>query len=585
MKNQKKYLPVILAFIIVMQIIFPASAATTIAGLDNKYWPIQEEMDSARNKNNHKTVISAAQKAYDLFVGNADPAATADKWLKNKDMELDILTTYMLWAGQAAEELKDYQEMRKWYELYLVFIERQKMLWTAAQRLDVETFSIPAIQVKIAAYDVTPVFFTELAADNSTNVFTGAKFEPRNGIYYGTPNPYEIGSLKGNPLIASNSKTPSGALVYVEFKKEKVEDYDWLFKELIKKTDIIELAWNMEENNTALKNAINETKLIEDTADYLAGLGTPVLLRVAAEMNIWNPPANPDDFKKLFIKVAKIMKERAPNVAMLFSPTTVSALGVTIMDYYPGDEYVDWVGVSNYYQYYFLGKKNAPVIERAKYMTMEYASPILKLKEFVELFGGKKPIMLSEYGMANYYSAHKESTVDWASYRLTQLQYYVPMMYPEIKAMFYFDVDRTHTNTPGNYALFNSPVMNELYNKLMKENGIYLPKGKKSSDFIYAKIDSAGRSMKANNIVINTYVEVMNQPDLTVTYSIGGKEYVKATKIPYRGVLNFSAVKDGTYVIDVAVKSTADNKQHATKKITVMKKGENVTLFDKTVKR
>ena len=585
MKNLKKYLSVLLAFIIFMQIILPASAATTTAGLDKRYWPLQEELNAARDSKNHRGTISAVQKTYDLFVGTADPAATADKWLKNKDIELNILTTCLLWAGQAAEALEDYDEMTKWYELYLIFIERQKMLWTADQRLDVETFSIPATKTKILAHNVTPIFFTELKADNSTNPYTGAKFEPRNGIYYGTPNPYEIGPLKGNPLIASSSKTPSGALVYVEFKKEKVSDYDWLFKELIPKTDIIELAWNMEENNTALKNACNEIKLIEDTADYLTGLGSPVLLRVAAEMNIWNPPADPETFKKLFITVANIMKERAPNVAMLFSPTTTSALGVTIMDYYPGDKYVDWVGVSNYYQYYFLGKKNASQTERLKYMTMEYASPILKLEEIVELFGGRKPIMLSEYGIANYYKNHNESTADWASYRLTQLQYYVPMMYPEIKAMFYFDVDRTRAGTPGNYALINNQTMNELYNKLMKENGIYLSLGQKSSDFIYAKLDSSGRHMKADNVIINTYVEVVNHPDLTVTYSIGGKEYVKATKIPYRGVLNFSSVKDGTYNIDVVVKSNKDNKQYAAKTIKLIKKGENVSLFDNTITR
>jgi len=143
-------------------------------------------------------------------------------------------------------------------------------------------------------------------------------------------------------------------------------------------------------------------------------------------MNVWEPPADPNDFKDFFKTIADIMRERAPNVAMLFSPNEGSALGVNIMDYYPGDEYVDWVGISNYYQYYFLGQRNAPDIERAKYMTAEFANPVRKAANIVKLFGGKKPIMLSEYGIANYPNTLKESTIDWASFRLKQLQSYIP---------------------------------------------------------------------------------------------------------------------------------------------------------------
>jgi len=44
-------------------------------------------------------------------------------------------------------------------------------------------------------------------------------------------------------------------------------------------------------------------------------------------------------------------------------------------------------------------------------------------------------------------------------------------LYPEIKAMFYFDFERPNEN--NNYAIKNTPVMNELYNKLVRENGIF----------------------------------------------------------------------------------------------------------------
>jgi|GEM_PF-5024293 len=582
MKNHAKYSAFVLAFIIIMQIILvlPASASKTNAELPNAYWALQKEYGEAKNNSDYKAIIKTVQKTYDLFVGTAKPETVADKWLKNEDIELNILTPYLLEAGKAAEALKDYDEMTRFYELYLIFVERQKMRWTEAQRINQDTFMTPSIKTKLTAYNVDPVFFTEIPPDNTTNPYTGAKFEPRNGIYYGSTNPYKIGPLTGNPVTAANKKTPSGALVYVQFKKEKVSDFNWLFEELQEKTDIIELAWNLDQKYISLKTAANETTIIEETAEYLAELGSPILLRVAAEMNVWNPPANADDFKKFFIAVADVMHKKAPNVAMLFSPNEGSAAGVTIMDYYPGDKYVDWVGISHYYQYYFKGNKDTSEFDRTVYKIGEYANPLRKAEEIVKLFGGKKPIMFSEYGVANYYNDLKESTVDWASLRLKQLQYYIPMFYPEIKAMFYFD---SAMPEPQNYALHNSPNMNELYNKLMRENGIYLPKGQDSSEFIYAKLDSSGRAVKSNNVVINTYAEVMNYPSLTVTYSINGKEYAKSTEIPYRVALDLSQLKDGTHNIDVAVITTWDKKQQAKKTIKVEKKQDYVILYDKSI--
>ena len=582
--KRKKFIPVILAVIMLAQcVIMSASAATSTSGLDKRYWNIQAEFNTATEKKDYRGIIKAAQKTYDLFVGSKDPEAAAKEFEKNGDLEASILATYLLEAAKAAEILEDYGEMVRLYKLFLPFgnVYMTTRL-NAAQKLDYETFTINPINNKLKAYNITPLFFTELPPDNSTNPYTGAKFEPRNGIYYGTANPYAMGPLKGNPLTASNSKTSSGTLVYVMFKQENMRDFDWVLQELQKKSDIIEIAWNLDYNYLNLNNAAKETKLIEDTANYLAGLGSPVLLRVAAEMNVWNPPAKPEEFKKFFITVADIMHAKAKNVAIVFSPTAVSALGVTIMDYYPGDKYVDWVGVSNYYQYYFLGKKDASITERSTYMTAEFASPILKLEEIVRLFGGKKPVMISEYGIANYSNTVKESSVAWAYYRLKQLQYYVPMIYPEIKAMFYFDVDRERSGEPNNYALHNTPAMNELYNKIMRENGIYLSLGKPASDFIYAKLDSGGRTVKASDVIINTYAEVMHCPDLSVIYSIGGKEYAKSTEIPYRAVLNFANSADGTYNIDVEVKTAKDNKSQAKKTVTAVKKGEFVTLYDKT---
>lgn len=571
MNSIRRFLPFALALVIFALALLPASAASSTSGLPNAFWAIQREYNEAKAAGNGAALMRAAQKAYDLFAASENPETVADRWLGNGDVELDILTTYLLEAGKAAEALEDYAEMKRFYSLYLVFVQRQKMTWTPAQRLDFETYMYKSITTKLEAYDVSPVFFTELPPDNPANPHTGAKFEPQNGIYFGMTDPES----------AACAKSPSAALVYVQFKKEKIESYDRVLRGYSEKGCIIQLAWNLEYKSISLAQAAKETALIEESADYLASLGSPVLLRVAAEMNVWNPPADPGEFKNFFLAVARTMKKRAPNVAMVFVPNDISALGASIMDYYPGDEYVDWVGVSNYYQYYFLGQKNASDFDRSVYGAMEYANPVRKLREIVELFGQKKPIMISEYGVANYYGRLGESTEGWAKGRLMQIQYYVPMFYPEIKAMFYFNTVRDEAQ---NYALSNSPGLNELYGKLMAENGIYLPLGQTVPEFIYAKLDSSGRLVRADSVIINAYAEAIKDPSLTVTYSIGGRQYAIVSEIPYRAVLDLSGLADGTHDIEVSVKSSSQKKEYAKKTITAKKTGPYVILFDASVK-
>jgi hypothetical protein len=579
MKKRKRLLLLVLAFILMAQCIaISASAVSTTAELDSRYWPPRADLLEAQEKNDHRGIIEAVQKVYDIFVGSANPDEIADLWLNNGDVELNIITPYCLYAGEAAEALGDVDLMLKWYKLYLIFIERQKWTWIESRRINQDTFLTAAIKTKIAAYTVEISLFTEIPLDNTSNPFTNAKYEPRNGVLYGSAGPYDIlGRIEGNPMIESNPKTPSGVLFYVIFKNEKISDYDWALRELAGKSDIISIAWNFDYKSMPLQNAVNETDLIREEADYLASLGTPVFLRVAAEMNVWNPPANAEDFKAFYIAVADIMRERAPNVAMLFSVNDISAYGVSIMDYYPGDEYVDWVGISQYYQYYHMGNKNAADVDRAIYMTAEFANPVRKMKEIVDLFGGKKPIMLSEYGVAHYINTLGESVVPWAKYRLTQILNYAPMFYPEIKAMFYFDVVRPAE--ANDYTLRNSLELNQLYNNLT-DNGVYLAKGQNQPEFIYAKIDENGKLMQAKNVVINAYAEVINFPELTVEYSVGGTQYASSNQIPYRAVLDLSGLPDGRHSLTVTVRTAADSRVRARKSIQAIKIRDNIILAD-----
>src|SRR5699024_1292305 len=79
-----------------------------------------------------------------------------------------------------------------------------------------------------------------------------------------------------------------------------------------------------------------------------------------AEMNIWGNTATPDEFKTAFITIANYMRQ-LPNIATVWSAAHTStwksdSFPYTADDFYPGDEYVDWVGVNCYPNKYFDGQ-------------------------------------------------------------------------------------------------------------------------------------------------------------------------------------------------------------------------------------
>ena len=49
-----------------------------------------------------------------------------------------------------------------------------------------------------------------------------------------------------------------------------------------------------------------------------------------------------------FRKISTLRNTYAPDVAMMYSPNDISNMYVSHTDFYPGDEYVEWVGISSY---------------------------------------------------------------------------------------------------------------------------------------------------------------------------------------------------------------------------------------------
>ncbi len=380
--------------------------------------------------------------------------------------------------------------------------------------------------------------------------YYGAKFEPQNGIY--------IGSIPENsqPLLPVSSY-----LTYINDMYQT--DLYHPANIMIEGDSVVSLiGWTINSMDGVNYNIIRET------LDRLNEYNKPMFIRFANEMNCSQLGDDPYKYVEIFKNVANMIHEY-PNFAVVWSPIDIGALDRPFEYFYPGDEYVDWVGVSCYSIKYFMGNKNAEEKSKVYFMTDNYSWATNRLKpivEFMEKNNIQKPLMISEGGVATN-NSYGDIMEDWATPRLRNMLYNVVMKYPQVKMINYFNTHRANEIekfdiTPYQYAV---NIFNEA-----AASGAYLRQKDSVAEFMYTLADK-GETLKANNGIIrlHTLAYIPNQPNISVNYTLDGNWYHSANNIPYTCNLDISGLFDGAHNLKI---STCGKE----KSYTFYKKGEYI---------
>jgi endoglucanase len=152
--------------------------------------------------------------------------------------------------------------------------------------------------------------------------------------------------------------------------------------------------WTRDERNTAefLRNGIEQGYYdanMRAVCSVIATLQSPVSIRWGHEMDtidgqfIWSD-WQPEDYVAAYRRMIEICRTEAPNINVLWSPLGLE----TASDYYPGDDYVDLVGLSIFgYEPWDMKVLGAPQ-DYAELLTQRYD----EVKEF------NKPVVVAEVG-------------------------------------------------------------------------------------------------------------------------------------------------------------------------------------------
>jgi hypothetical protein len=175
--------------------------------------------------------------------------------------------------------------------------------------------------------------------------------------------------------------------------------------------------------------------LIRAAARNLAALRKPVFLRWGWEMNgDWYPWAgpnngdNPQGYVDCWRRLHRIFAQQgARNVAWVWSinwnnrpPVATNRFQL----YYPGDGYVDWVGLSGY--------------------NLSHEYPQTLYDPLYDAYSSRKPVFVTEVGAADFGGITKGDFIrKFAAYVASR---------PAIGAVAWFDTD-THKNAPYNWRI------------------------------------------------------------------------------------------------------------------------------------
>lgn len=385
------------------------------------------------------------------------------------------------------------------------------------------------------------------------------RLEQPAGIYAG---------VNGDDVFESNYLGAS--LNYIEFNDFQ-KDILLPNKDYVKASScIVVVAWNIED----LMAVFDNEEYIRETLDNLQKYHKPMIIRIGAEMNVSQWGDAPAAFVNAFRMMADIIHEY-PDFAVMWSPNDMSAITKPFEYYWPGNEYVDWVGVSAFMKKHFLADTTMPRDGHVYFMTGDFAYTTNTLKnitDFMERNNIKKPLAISEGGVITQLNYPNGGEIDeWAKTRLGYMYWYAPMRYPQLKIINYFN--HKMEQEVQWFNLHDKPVFLQIINEALS-NGQYRKTANALPEFTFAKADNY--TFDQSSIPLYTYAYLPEETIESVEYILDGEISLNtSTEIPYKYTMTTEYLPEGGHTLTVRVTGSTSTIE---KNYTLNRSGKRVEM-------
>lgn len=387
--------------------------------------------------------------------------------------------------------------------------------------------------------------FRVYRSNNAENyVYYGAKFEPRAGVHIGTPEDkmYEgvENAIDTEYYWFHPQESVNNANCPREEKAEKASDH----------TELRGINWNF-----ASKEYVNMGEYenyVKNFIDDLSSRGCDILLIFGKEMNIDDNFIDENVFIDAFRYVADYAHTKE-NIAMVWAPNDTGGLDTRLIDFYPGDEYVDWIGCSLYSMPYFQGNPNATEGSNIGFIMGPYANPVMRAKviaKFMEENNINKPVCITEGGVGWYSPRYGTDHTDWAMQQLRRYYGEMCIRYPQFKCIVSFNNYYGEGPEPDyyRYDMGTNPQLLDLYQQLTKDP-IYLTSYPSSSDRSYTELNDYEEFNE--DTVLCSYAYYPKSEWINVKYEIDGRLYHESVYPPYKLNLKDCSIGEGEHTLSV----------------------------------
>lgn len=529
--KMKRILPLFIA-IAMLFLALPVSAYT----FPRAYWKLQTPYNNALDSGDYENIIYYGKQIIDLFEGDTADEAT------------DNLATCNYEVANAYEALGDYESAAYYYEQARPFYVMKG--WDDG---------VTIIDSKVSLYK-SSADLELYRSYYSYQSYFGEINEKQSGVLFGA---------NADSPVLNNLGSGSVVLIYHNLGDDSIFDLNAnLVKEAAASGKAVEYALNLPGEGNDLASIESKTAQIKKVIDMLAKSGTPVYLRFAAEFDTWSVQGDPESYIKAYRYVADLVHNSSTNIAMVWSVTMRPAFGLDPNAYYPGDEYVDWIGMSLYMVKYFGGQDYEEgfygLLNQTQFAAGIAANPVTILKDYIERYGDRKPFMITESGATHYSRTLGRDETAYAAEHLKMLYRYVPMVYPQVKAILHFDVVRP--NETDDFALSTNPTLAEVYRILTTEDSFIRNRFSAESNCSYLKLADSFIVEQGYN-EFSTYAFFLGKENVTVYYYIDGTLVGSSSELPYRLPIDLSGYSVGAHTF--TVDAFADGKLLKTKTYTM----------------
>jgi hypothetical protein len=273
--------------------------------------------------------------------------------------------------------------------------------------------------------------------------YTGARLEPKYGCYLGAFIDREDAIDSGFIGNGQSHKDPEGFnlatrkhhavfFTYLSYGRPFPSRWVTVLKE---RGAAAQIAW--EPRSTS---QVRDDRYLRDFADACAASQAPIFLRFASEMNgAWTPyHGDPDAYKDMFRRVARVMHQRAPNVAMVWCPADIPE--DRIQPYYPGRDAVDWVGVNFYSVIYNDGDSTR---------LAEWKNPTDAIRYIYNTYSKVHPILVGEWAATHKSVVDGRNRPDVAKNKIAQFYASIPRLFPRLKAVHWLSANTIEHAIPA----------------------------------------------------------------------------------------------------------------------------------------